>query len=174
VPEPVPPVISVTEEPEEEPLPDFPPAPLPSDEAPSPLLVTPPEEPVETPEEAEAAEEQNPLAARMEKFRAWLTETVDARGMFVLDRDGSPLVDDPTYGKLHFLARSLAQAYRPADGGAGNVHVKIGSDAYLAVVPVRTDFGALVLGAVLPHPLEASVVGEIADELEKSMRPEHP
>ena len=52
------------------------------------------------------------------------------------------------------------------------MHVKIGSDAYLAVVPVRTDFGALVLGAVLPRPLEASAVKAIADGLEASLRPE--
>lgn len=143
-----------------------------ADDEPKPFLIKPPQESAAAPRAAEASGERGPLVARMERFRMWLSEKVDARGMFILDRDGNPVVDDPTYGKLHFLARSLAQAYRPTDGGSGNVHVKIGSDAYLAVVPVKTDFGSLVLGAVIPKPLEASAVEAIARGLEGSLRPE--
>ena len=140
-----------------------------ADDEAKPFLIKSPEK--ATPKSPEVSGERGPLVARMERFRAWLGEKVDARGMFVLDRDGNPVVDDPVYGKLHFLARSLAQAYRPSDGGSGNVHVKIGSDAYLAVVPVQTDFGALVLGTVLPKPLEASAVALIAASLERSLQP---
>lgn len=139
-----------------------------SEDEPKPFLISQPA----PSREADVSGERGPLVARMEKFRQWLAEKVDARGMFVLDREGSPVIDDPVYGKLHFLARSLAQAYRPSNGGAGNVHVKIGSDAYLAVVPVKTDFGALVLGAVLPEPLEASAVESIAKGLTEALRPE--
>ena len=142
-----------------------------SDDEPKPFLINQPGKAAQ-PRPLESSGERGPLVARMERFRQWLAEKVDARGMFVLDRDGNPVVDDPVYGKLHFLARSLAQAYRPADGGAGNVHVKIGSDSYLAVVPVRTDFGSLVLGTVLPKPLEAAAVDAIARGLEQSLRPE--
>jgi len=143
-----------------------------TDDEPKPFLIKSPASRKPAMREAESSGERGPLVARMERFRHWLAEKVDARGMFILDRDGNPVIDDPSYGKLHFLARSLAQAYRPADGGAGNVHVKIGSDAYLAVVPVQAEFGALVLGMVLPQPLEASSVDSIAKALEQSLRPE--
>jgi len=111
------------------------------------------------------------LVARLEFFRDWLVSKFDAKGAFILDRDGEPVLDDPPYVKLHFLARSLAQAYRPVKGEPGNVHVKIGSASYLAVIPVETAFGCLVLGAVLPEPIEASAVSLVAHALETASTP---
>lgn len=125
-----------------------------------------------TPPPPPGSDTRGPLVARMERYRDWLSEKVGARGMFILDRDGDPVVDDPNYAKLHFLARSLSQAYRPVEGEAGNVHVKVGSDAYLAVVPVETDFGCLVLGAVLPNPLSAEAVKVVVRALAEAARPE--
>ncbi len=115
--------------------------------------------------------EAGTLVRRMESFREWLTANFKARGAFVLDRDGNPVIDDAAFAKLHFLARSLAQAYRPVKGEAGNVHVKVGSDAFLSVVPVDTAFGRLVLGAVLPTPLDAPAVRAVAAALEQVARP---
>lgn len=111
------------------------------------------------------------LVARLEFFRDWLVSKFEAKGAFILDRDGEPVLDDPPFAKLHFLARSLAQAYRPVKGEPGNVHVKIGSASYLAVIPVETAFGCLVLGAVLPEPIEASVVSLVAHALETASTP---
>ena len=111
------------------------------------------------------------LVARLEFFRDWLVSKFDAKGAFILDRDGEPVLDDPPFAKLHFLARSLAQAYRPVKGEPGNVHVKIGSASYLAVIPVETAFGCLVLGAVLPEPIEASAVSLVAHALETASTP---
>ena len=120
---------------------------------------------------APAGSSAGPLVSRMEQFRQWLADSYRSRGAFVLDRDGNPVIDDPAYAKLHFLARSLAQAYRPVKGEAGNVHVKIGSDAFLSVVPVDTAFGCLVLGAVLPTPLDAPAVRVVADALSQVATP---
>ena len=111
------------------------------------------------------------LVARLEHFRDWLVARFAAKGAFILDRDGDPVLDDPAYSKLHFLARSLAQAYRPVKGEPGNVHVKIGSASYLAVIPVETAFGCLVLGAVLPEPMEVTVVGTVIKALESASQP---
>ena len=111
------------------------------------------------------------LVARLEFFRDWLVSKFEAKGAFILDRDGEPVLDDPPFAKLHFLARSLAQAYRPVKGEPGNVHVKIGSASYLAVIPVETAFGCLVLGAVLPEPIEASAVSLVAHALETASTP---
>lgn len=118
-----------------------------------------------------AQEKRGPLLDRLIRFRELLMRHTGAQGVFILDREGKPVMEDPAFGKLHFLARSLAQAYRPVAGQAGNVHVKIGSNAVLEVVPVETPFGCLVLGAVVPGPLTAAAVAEIAAALRQAATP---
>jgi hypothetical protein len=116
-------------------------------------------------------ERRGPLLERLARFRDSLIRHTGAQGVFILDREGKPVMEDPAFAKLHFLARSLAQAYRPVAGQAGNVHVKIGSNAVLEVVPVETPFGCLVLGAVMPRPLTAAAVAEIAAALRQAATP---
>jgi hypothetical protein len=120
---------------------------------------------------AAGTEGRGPLWDRLSRFREALIRHTGAQGVFILDREGKPVMEDPAFGKLHFLARSLAQAYRPVSGQAGNVHVKIGSNAVLEVVPVETPFGCLVLGAVMPRPLTAAAVAEIAEALRQAATP---
>jgi hypothetical protein len=135
--------------------------------APAGETVTPPPIPPSTP----ATERRGPLLERLARFRDSLIRHTSAQGVFILDREGKPVMEDPAFAKLHFLARSLAQAYRPVSGQAGNVHVKIGSNAVLEVVPVETAFGCLVLGAVMPRPLTAAAVAEIAAALRQAATP---
>lgn len=116
-------------------------------------------------------ERRGPLLERLARFRDSLIRHTGAQGVFILDREGKPVMEDPAFAKLHFLARSLAQAYRPVAGQAGNVHVKIGSNAVLEVVPVETAFGCLVLGTVMPRPLTAAAVAEIATALRQAATP---
>ena len=120
---------------------------------------------------AVAPEGRGPLWERLSRFRDALIRHTGAQGVFILDREGKPVMEDPAFGKLHFLARSLAQAYRPVAGQSGNVHVKIGSNAVLEVVPVETPFGCLVLGAVMPRALTAAAVAEIAEALRQAATP---
>lgn len=144
-----------------------------ADEVPKPFLAKPPTgvppSPPAAPDTADPSRE--PLLARLGRFREWLVSQLDARGAFILERDGDLVLDDPDFAKLHFLARSLAQAYRPVKGEVGNVHVKVGAEAYLVVVPVDTAFGRLVLGAVLPKPLDAATVEVVADALKRAAQP---
>jgi hypothetical protein len=123
------------------------------------------------PEAQAGAERRGPLMARLGRFRDALAGRTSARGIFILDREGRLVMEDVPLGKLHFLARSLAQAYRPAMGQPGNVHVKIGANAVLEVIPVETAFGSLVLGAVVPQPLPASLVAEIESALKLAATP---
>lgn len=127
--------------------------------------------PVSTAATPAAQERRGPLRERLSRFREVLIRHTGAQGVFILDREGKPVMEDPAFGKLHFLARSLAQAYRPVSGQSGNVHVKIGSGAVLEVVPVETPFGCLVLGAVMPGPLTAAAVAEIAEALRQAATP---
>lgn len=129
--------------------------------------------PIEPPAAAEPLPPgRGPLLVRLARFRDALIRHTGARGVFILDREGKPVMEDPAYARMHFLARSLAQAYRPVAGQAGNVHVKIGANEVLEVVPVETPFGWLVLGAVVPRPLTAAVVAEIANALKQAATPE--
>lgn len=141
------------------------------EEAPAkPFLPSPASPPVRA-EAGSAGERRGPLLVRLGRFREGLVRHAGAQGVFVLDREGRPVMDDPAWGKLHFLARSLAQAYRPVEGQAGNVHVKIGANTVLEVIPVETPFGCLVLGAVVPRPLPARLVAEIAVALKQAATP---
>lgn len=115
---------------------------------------------------------RGPLLVRLARFRDALVRHTGARGVFILDREGKPVMEDPAYARMHFLARSLAQAYRPVAGNAGNVHVKIGANEVLEVVPVETPFGWLVLGTVVPRPLTAAAVADIAAALKLAATPE--
>lgn len=151
------------------PLPPPPPLP-PILPAPSRPSIEPAPAPAPEPSPA-PGELRGPLLERLGRFREGLVRHTGAQGVFILDREGKPVMDDPAYGKLHFLARSLAQAYRPVQGQAGNVHVKIGSNAVLEVIPVETAFGCLVMGAVLPQPLSTQLVGEIATALRQAATP---
>ena len=140
----------------------------------TPVEVTPPP-PAAAPAPVAAPtashERRGPLLDRLARFRDTLIRHTGAQGVFILDREGKPVMEDPAFAKLHFLARSLAQAYRPVSGQAGNVHVKIGSNAVLEVVPVETPFGCLVLGTVMPRPLTAAAVAEIAAALRQAATP---
>jgi hypothetical protein len=116
-------------------------------------------------------ERRGPLMDRLGRFREGLIRYTAAQGVFILDREGKPVMDDAAFGKLYFLARSLAQAYRPVAGQPGNVHVKINANLILEVIPVETPFGCLVLGAVVSQPLTAQIVAEIATALRRAATP---
>jgi hypothetical protein len=131
----------------------------------------PPEPAAETPADP-GPPGRGPLLVRLARFRDTLVRHTGARGVFILDREGKPVMEDPAYARMHFLARSLAQAYRPVAGNAGNVHVKIGANEVLEVVPVETTFGWLVLGTVVPRPLTAAAVADIAAALKLAATPE--
>ncbi|MDB6079937.1 MAG: hypothetical protein JWO82_3684 [Akkermansiaceae bacterium] len=140
--------------------------------APEPAIFPPREtQPLETGPAPAVVERRGPLLDRLGRFREGLVRYTSAQGVFILDREGKPVMDDASFGKLYFLARSLAQAYRPVAGQPGNVHVKINANLILEVIPVDTPFGTLVLGAVLSQPLSAQIVGEIATALRRAATP---
>jgi hypothetical protein len=102
---------------------------------------------------------------RIHHFRDWMRDSFTATGLFLLDRDGAVIFDESNHGRLHFLARSLAVASRRPGASSGNVHVKIGAGATLEVVPVDTAYGSLVLGAVVPEPLDPDAISAVMQAL---------
>lgn len=114
---------------------------------------------------------RGPFLDRIGRFRDWLHHHFDASGVFILDREGFVIFDESGHGKLHFLARSLALTSRRPGNPAGNVHVKIGTNATLEVVPVETPYGWLVLGAVVPEPMPPAAIAVVIDALTQVAAP---
>lgn len=131
-------------------------------------LVTPEPPPVSEP----TTEVRGPFLDRIARFRDWLHDQFQAVGVFLLDREGKVIFDESGHGKLHFLARSLAISARRPGGMPGNVHVKVGASATLEVVPADTPYGCLVLGAVVPAPLDPGSIGMITDALRTVATPQ--
>ncbi len=144
-----------------------PPPPLPQRVEP----ITRPAPPPAEPEPAELGPAQpatiarGPFLDRITRFRDWMREQFGATGIFILDREGAVIFDESSHGRLHFLARSLALASRRQGASSRNVHVKIGAEATLEVIPVDTAYGCLVLGAVVPESLPPDSVAAVMDAL---------
>jgi len=130
-----------------------------------PVVVPPQPEPIVVEAPAPRNDGRGPFLDRMARFRDWLNRNFQAVGVFLLDREGAVIFDESGHGKLHFLARSLAVASRRPGGMPGNVHVKVGASATLEVIPVDTPYGCLVLGAVVPAPLEPDAIADVMNAL---------
>lgn len=148
--------------------PAAPPAPVPAINSPSFDDAGPVVKPSVSPP---VAGPSGPFLERIRQFRDWMGRQFGARGLFILDREGSVIFDEGTHGRLHFLARSLALASRRPGSGATNVHVKIGVGSTLEVIPVDTPFGCLVVGAAVPAALDQESVGLIMRTLAAAATP---
>lgn len=102
---------------------------------------------------------------RVQRFRDWMGHHFHAKGVFILDREGSVIFDDQSEVRMQYLARSLALAARRPGASTGNVHVKVGPGSTLEVIPVETTYGMFVLGAVVPEPLSAPAVTAVMEAL---------
>lgn len=122
-------------------------------------------------EERPAEPPRGPFLQRVQRFRDWLRTQFGVRGMFLLDREGAVIFDDGVHEKLQALARSLAQASRAANGAGSNVHVKLGAEATLEVIPANTHYGLLVLGAVAPQAIPPKGVAMIIDSIQRTAMP---
>jgi len=147
------------------PAPESRPAPQAPPTAPAPEPASEHAEPVKAAPQAAAQPPRGPFLERISRFRDWLHDQFSASGVFILDREGAVIFDESGHGKLHFLARSLALASRRPGGSSTNVHVKVGAQSVLEVVPVDSLYGGLVLGAVLPSPLTPTAATAVMEAL---------
>lgn len=140
-------------------------APQTAEPAPAASPAPPVETPQPQPEIATHTTAHGPFLRRIHYFRDWMRDSFSATGLFILDREGAVIFDESNHGRLHFLARSLALASRRPAATSGNVHVKIGAGATLEVIPVDTAYGSLVLGAVVPEPLDPDAISAVMQAL---------
>lgn len=143
-------------------------APLPPLRPTPPTQVPPP--PVAMPQAA-PVKVRGPFIERMSRFRDGLHSQFGAKGVFILDKEGSVIFDESDHSRLHFMARSLAMAAKKSNDGPGNVHVKVGSTTMLEVIPVDTVFGRMVLGLLVEQPLSSESVIRIIQALQGAVAP---
>jgi hypothetical protein len=161
-------VSSPAPEPAETTLTPPPAAPLPP-LRPTPAIQVPPP-PISVPQ-ATPVKVRGPFIERMSRFRDGLHAQFGAKGVFILDKEGSVIFDESDHSRLHFMARSLAMAAKKSNDGPGNVHVKVGSTTMLEVIPVDTVFGRMVLGLLVQQPLSSEAVIRIIQALQSAVAP---
>lgn len=109
-----------------------------------------------------------PILARVVHFGKWLKGPVGAHHFFVSNTEGKILIDEVANPKLIQVARSLAGASGDASPGAiESLHVRIGEDSILEVVPTPSQFGTLILGLIVEHPLPEELIREVRLGLEE-------
>lgn len=104
---------------------------------------------------------------RIEIFRSWLSSSFQATDIFILNEKGDVLFDEGDHGRLHFMARNLVLSSSSPE----NIHVKIGPESVLEVIPCETAFGRIVLGALVPAPIPAASVRTITEVLIQTASP---
>ena len=134
-------------------------------------IVSAPNSPVPAAEPVRQAFRPLPLSTRLQAFGTWLTEQIPTRSYFICDRHGEIVVDEVGSEKLVKVARTLAHASSSAgrqvgeDQNLGSLHVKIGPDRVMEVVPRQSHFGLVVLGIIVQRPLSRDAVASISRAL---------
>lgn len=109
-----------------------------------------------------------PFSSRLEAFGVWLKEQIPTRAYFICDRNGEIVVDEVGSEKLVKVARTLAHASSNAgrqvgdNQALGSLHVKIGPDRVMEVVPRHSQYGLVILGLIVPRPLSREAVGSVS------------
>ncbi|PAW60361.1 MAG: hypothetical protein B9S37_09555 [Verrucomicrobiia bacterium Tous-C3TDCM] len=134
----------------------------PTTQAPQPPIAEPPSAPFNA---------LGPFIERVSRFRDELHAQFRAKGVFILDKEGSIIFDESDHSRLHFIARSLAMARKKSNGGLGNVHVKVGSTNMLEVIPVDTAYGRIVLGLLVEKALSSEAIIHIIQALKSAVAP---
>ena len=137
---------------------------------------SPPTAPViQTAPEPQAAENfttvPTALLERITRFRDRMRHEFSATDLFILDREGAVIFDESRHGRLHFLVRSVALASQRSAASLANVRVKIGAQAIFEVIPVETDHGSFILGAVFPASLSQANIALVMEALSQAISP---
>jgi len=147
------------------PAPQPAPAPTPATVPTRAVAAAVPAEPLHTPEGL--------FMDRLRAYGHWLHRSIAAKAFFVADREGELLIDEINSPKLLQVARTLAQASwaanRQAGSGpaVGSLHVKLGAESVLEVLPVMSRYGPLILGIIVPSLLPAATVQVVGSSLER-------
>ena len=144
------------------PMPVAPPVPIVRFRSPFTIAPLPAQASAPVRETPRSAPEEQPFAKRLESFGHWLKTKVPAESYFVSDGEGRVLVDEVGSEKLIKVARTLARA--STGGGRDSLpglHVKVGADRVMEVIPRLSFSGPVILGIIVPRPLSRETVAAI-------------
>lgn len=113
----------------------------------------------------------DPILARVRHFGSWLKGPVGARNFFISNLEGKILIDEVGNPKLIQVARTLAGASKVGGEESSEVaslHVRIGDDAILEVIPTPSQFGTLILGLIVSHSLAEDAIREVRAGLQEA------
>lgn len=103
------------------------------------------------------------LAQRSQRFCDWAKQHHSAKGVFILDHEGSVIFDESGHGQFHFLVRSMALAPRRVDTFLEPVHLKIAAGVILKIIPFSTAQHSLFLGLMIPEALAPAALSSIRE-----------
>lgn len=113
----------------------------------------------------------DPILARVRHFGSWLKGPVGARNFFISNLEGKILIDEVGNPKLIQVARSLVGASKASGeetSGVASLHVRIGEDAILEVIPTPSQFGTLILGLIVSQSLAEESIREVRAGLQET------
>ena len=105
-----------------------------------------------------------------EQIDKQLTNTVKAKGICVIDRDGDVLYSSmKNAGLVAFTVDSMVDTklMRTQDGEFGNIRVKVSAGEYMEFVSVKTTRGVLILAASMDHVLGSKNAEYVAGDVLK-------
>lgn len=153
-------------------------SPLPPMATPSPA--TPQPAPAAMPEEEAAAASPTPPAAathsprtptgaeaQCQDLQTRLGESFGAEQIFILNRDGHTVFGKDHLPHLQFMARSLTRDAERRGLPKGHIHVKVGPDQVLEIIPISLPNGGWVVGTVVPRPLRPEDIQVWVKEVSK-------
>ena len=116
------------------------------------------------------ADSQLPVAAdspaqRSQRFCDWAKQHHSAKGVFILDHEGSVIFDEGGHGQFHFLARSLALAPRRVNASLEPVYLKIAAGMILQIIPLATAQHTFFLGLIISEALAPAALSSIREAL---------
>lgn len=114
------------------------------------------------------ADSQIPVAAdspeqKNQRFCDWVKQHHFAKGVFILDHEGSVIFDEGGHGQFHFLARSLALAPRRVNASMEPVYLKIAAGMILEIIPFASAQHSFFLGLIISEALDPAALSSIRE-----------
>ena len=131
--------------------------------APTPPPAPAPQAPAPTPTHTALAAAKSPATpSAFNGLAAWLHQQCGASAVFVVNLEGSVLHDEG-YAHLHFAARGMALNWKIRDT-VKPVRLLVHAGSYLELIPLNHPQGRLILGIIVPQPINPTTLDSIREK----------
>lgn len=115
-------------------------------------------------------QKEDSFSAILIRFRQWLADEFSAKGIFILDGEGSVIFDESGNTSLHAVAHDLALASRKSGEEPLNIRLPVGAHWSFEIILTEADAHSFSLAAIFPTVLAESDVQLIKDGLSQVAR----